>query len=424
MKTGIKIGLLPLLIGLLCLVFCFPLLAAQRLAFSGTTSIEFNRDTTSGEKPDEEILKEQQAELKDCGLNLQIDSNGNVSLGQVFPGNQNEAVEYHNNLIEKGILSFMCYDEAVCSSLNQLVVVFDFSNYYIPTFGEYCFQSIHESIWGDQWWDNVSFTEDVAVYSATSGVYLETIEDVVFEKGCYTINQTTYDEYSLRLILPSVTDQTITFEDRSLNFAYVVVPEVLIIDVSNLSLSLEAGNLIFEEDVFSSYGDLRDGPDHLHFIGLEERQMEYILSFGMDMLLTDISVKNQFIIGIYSRARNSYSSRLFYTLRKESNGMSVDLFDENNEESIQSRLNILYLCYFLKHVYRQPMTSSGFENIVLYHMRNQTETEKGILSCNWNGAIIDEKTVYQVTCSHDSLTNIGYFADDRSFYVDGKWYAS
>ena len=184
MKTGIKIGLLPLLIGLLCLVFCFPLLAAQRLAFSGTTSIEFNRDTTSGEKPDEEILKEQQAELKDCGLNLQIDSNGNVSLGQVFPGNQNEAVEYHNNLIEKGILSFMCYDEAVCSSLNQLVVVFDFSNYYIPTFGEYCFQSIHESIWGDQWWDNVSFTEDVAVYSAASGAYLETIEDVVFEKGC------------------------------------------------------------------------------------------------------------------------------------------------------------------------------------------------------------------------------------------------
>ena len=126
----------------------FSVFAATSVAYTGASTIAL---VGTGNKTQELSLQRQT--LVNCGLNATV-GNGNITLESdsafwvMFSPSSIE--QYHNQLIKEGILSFIVYDNSVCSlkvnskadSTRNLVVCLDFSEYNITHFESEFLQGI------------------------------------------------------------------------------------------------------------------------------------------------------------------------------------------------------------------------------------------------------------------------------------------
>lgn len=90
-------------------------------------------------------------------------------------------------LLTSGILSYCKYEGSVCTVMNELVAILDFSEYYLLGFRENCLDGLKDAIFGN-WsvsFDNVT----VPVYDSVTGAALAPVT-ASFSQGGYVIGGT------------------------------------------------------------------------------------------------------------------------------------------------------------------------------------------------------------------------------------------
>lgn len=94
-------------------------------------TIRYEKDAYIPPSNDSEEIEKQEQQLGNSGFVTETNENGDIVLKdnqKSFDGSKPDmTIDYHKQLVENGILSYMRYEGSPCAILNDLIVVLDFS---------------------------------------------------------------------------------------------------------------------------------------------------------------------------------------------------------------------------------------------------------------------------------------------------------
>lgn len=444
------------------------LLASPAVNVSGGGTMTFAYDDgTDAPVPDHDqaSLEEQSKVLggennhdPGCGFNVTIGEGLELSLqnGSI----KKNSGDVHNNLVNAGILSYAKYENSLCENLNNLIVILDFSNYYVTHFQSNVFYSLNYALLGGVK-DFQSYSVSVPVFDSTTSKQSRTATATFFGSSISidgkTINSS---DISLRIVLPNLgTDKTLVFDDNSLNFdgwkdkGISLAPKNVSLDISNMSISpsLTAdGSPDWSGKPFSGLkigenlmGD--NGRSHLHFIAGTENQLEYALNASIEYTKAnteatmEIFIKKQPTTAIADVDGGFIFTRMYSRITRSGGKSVIDVIDDTvytqgaalSQSDLTAILEIGYWLHFRRGHTLQEINNS----ILLFHQRrtagHTVDGDKASLTIG-SQTSISGVIVYPMYCNHTADTEegtsnglIGFFGAGRIYFkADGTQLSS
>lgn len=470
--TKIRLILTAILAFITAAVLSFAVFAATNVRLTGSGGLEYE---ASGEQPpdpvtpptDEEAEK-QEKRLTNSGFVVEkgkIDQlqPSQESLWEKTPKDMNYALravkEENGQLVptgEKPILSYAIYDGAVCDYVNELVIILDFSSFYITTFGEYFMGGLVYAICGapDTAGWRFNYSVDVPVYDAITGAQKEqdgspVTKTVAFNGKGFDIEGESvadYSGFSLRLVLPNVKSDdgaavAVTFENDSLNLqnwrdVLGSYPGNIAIDLSFMDLDREGGADVAGIDFSNNAtGQMWNGQasvptvTHFHFIGKTENQLEYAFNNAIEYVGGNNAPEGYTTEIFVKESLSSPFTRLYTRVLKNAGKAEIVVVDSNATDTPSEKdiIAILELCYWLK--YEKGVQDIDGKYLISHQRRlsdNKLDGERAQVSVSWDDTeLIDGKAAHAVVCAHQPGSAgegglIGYFTADRTFFgADG-----
>lgn len=422
----------------------FSVFAANSVTYAGNGTV-----TLIGTGNQTKEINAQRQALVNCGLNATVGS-GSITLesDSAWGTTSPSAIEkYHNQLIKEGILSFIVYDNSVCSlkvnskadSTRNLVVCLDFSEYNITRFESGFLEGIIYPLMGSisilGIVGNNSMTEStvatdtkpatVQYIDAAHGtlitdkridLFLKGVSDNESNTSYMTISgenqaETVYvHDYSLHIILPSNTwwggTSKITFDANSLSVngiwgISVSAPSCIGLDISKITLG--------SQDYISVNQNAAPDTTHFHYIGMQN-QMEYCMKKAFDNVLSTSNNKSNYVEEIFVKPfTDSHFTRGYAGVGKENGKLYASVYDQPATETampITRTAGILVLYYWLWFEYGGGTnTSFGNANYITYkHYPRDTQTNLVqtdlVATLTFNGQA-DAQGWYYVYCTHN-----------------------
>lgn len=442
------------------------LLASPSTGISGEGALSFasaeEPDVTPVPDHDQASLEEQSKILagadrndRGCGFEVEI-TDGGLSVSGAFPGGGNNKI--NENLIENGILHYAKYENSLCKYLNNLIIILDFSDFFITEFTAQAFDFLYYAILGGAY-DIPSYTvENIPVYNSATGQESRKAT-AVFNGSQITVDgQTIIDGgISLRIVLPNLgEDKTLIFDDFSLNFfnwnLYMnIVPECVSIDMSNLTITPKltedgkldtSGSDTFSGLKISTKATQTDFPpytpqcSHVHFIGRTGNQLEYALDTSVEFTKANTDTETEIFIRQPTTDETDPESKFIFTrmysrVYQAGSKTNIDIIDsavfktQPTEADLVALLETGHWLHFRLGETIETINS----DYALYHQRrsgdNSLFNEKAQLTIDGTAIEINGVTVYKMSCEHsddegEKGSFVGYFGAGRKYFKDDK----
>lgn len=421
----------------------FSVFAANSVSYVGSGTI-----TLIGTGNQTKEISEQRQALVNCGLNATVGS-GSIALesDSAWQAINSSTIEkFHNQLIKEGILSFIVYDNSICSlkvnpsvsSTRNLVVCLDFSQYNITRFESGFLEGIIYALMGSVQLGSIgnngmvestvaTDTKPAAVQyiDAAHGTLITDKQVDLYLKGVGGMeNLTSYmqitdgnqretvyiHDYSLHIILPSNTwwggTSKITFDANSLHVngvwnISVSAPSCIGLDISKVTLG--------DEDYISIHQNAAPDTTHFHYIGMQS-QMEYCMKKSFDNVLSPSHTEENYVEEIFVKPfTDLHFTRGYAGVGKENGKLYASVYDQPATAAampLTRTVGILILYYWLWFEYGGGTnTSFGDANYITYkHYPRDTETNLVqtdlMATLTFNGQA-DAQGWYYVYCMHN-----------------------
>lgn len=442
-----KINLLILLLLTFVLLFCFVIpaiyFASAFVNVEGVANIKYT-EYVAPPKPDINAGKEESDKINnDLGLNTSTDSSGGLVMGD---STQNGGIpldsvaEKRKNWIDSGILSYIRYDGAICSLSAGLIVIIDFSKYYVTKFEQNCFDGLLHIFFGykskNTTEEDLTFEQDVVVYESKSGTFLKKEKILLDGTGVWRRYNEQTGEYeqgeamdiTFRIVLPSLQQgDTIQFSQNSLvfsNTANTISSKLvsLAIDLSYLDINeASAENRIFIHKQALGNNNGKPGKtNHLHFIGYTAGQLEYALHYTLEYTDSLKSAGCVTELFVKQNVANDFGRIYFSAETGKGNSSFYSIYDSMYSEQTQLSdiVSILSFAQWLKYHYNP--TSNSINEFRHYHRSpdNELDAKDDFGTVTFGTTLADGRT--EVRCTHDTDGRngavIGYFDQNRNFY--------
>lgn len=442
------------------------LLASPSTGISGEGALSFasaeEPDVTPVPDHDQASLEEQSKILagadrndRGCGFDVEI-TDGGLSVSGASPGGGNDKI--NKNLIENGILHYAKYENSLCEYLNNLIIILDFSDFFITEFTAQAFDFLYYAILGGAN-EFLSYTvENIPVYDSATGQESRKAT-AVFNGSQITVDGQTITDggISLRIVLPNLgEDKTLVFDDYSLNFYNwgsmgSLAPECVSIDISNLTITpklTEDGKLdtgaadTFSGLKISTKATQTEFPpytpqcSHVHFIGRTGNQLEYALDTSIEFTKANINTETEIFIRQPSTDESDPESKFIFTrmysrVYQAGSKTNIDIIDsavfktQPTEADLVALLETGHWLHFRLGESIETINS----DYVLYHQRrsgdNSLFEEKAQLTIDGTAIEINGVTVYKMSCEHsddegEKGSFVGYFGAGRKYFKDDK----
>lgn len=470
LNRRVRIAGALLLVALLLSAVIAPLalLASPSTGISGEGALSFasaeEPDVTPVPDHDKASLEEQSKILAGennndpgCGFDVEITEDGLTILEPGFDSNNGTI---NSNLRENGILHYAKYENSLCEYLNNLIIILDFSNFFITKFSERVFDSLCYALFGGSYGDNfISYTVEVPVYDSATGQESRKAT-AVFNGNKITLDGQTISsaDIALRIVLPNLgEDKTLVFDDFSLSFfnwnMYMnIAPEYVSIDMSNLTITpklTEDGKLdTSAADTFSGLkisADATNVPSwfgsyipcsHIHFIGRTGNQLEYALDTSVEFTKANTDTETEIFIRQPSTDETVPESKFIFTrmysrVYQAGSKTNIDIIDsavfktQPTEADLVALLETGHWLHFRLGESIETINS----DYVLYHQRrsgdNSLFNEKALLTIDAAPIDISGVTVYKMSCEHSDDEGakgsfVGYFGAGRKYFKDDQ----
>lgn len=472
------------IIGALVLIFMLlaaavvpvALMAAQTVNLTGGGELNFElEDPTVPSVPDhdESSIQNQIKELAGegwnspgCGFAATAGEDGGITLSSGGVGSDTKTVR--ENLISCGILSYAKYENALCENLNNLIIILDFTEYYITNIQSNFLQGVAVPILGDYYNSGYKPVAEVPVYdSAQGGTQVRTALATFGERKIIVVDngettELTDGGLSLRIVLPNLgAESTITLANYSLNCyewgydyggstngtAGSLTPENISIDISNTQIQANTTTVDGVETTtftglslaqnltqhnYAGSGDANIGScKHLHFIAKSAAQLEYSLDTAVTRSQNNSAESWEiYIKETPSTAAEQTATKYIYTqiyakVLQESGKTRIDIIDSTVKDTttdvdIIAVLETAYWLHFRKGIALADINAA----YALKHVHRTSENKLGasaVLTINTTPETINGVSVYSVTCAHTGEGQIlGYFGAGRVYFNSGK----
>lgn len=442
------------------------LLASPSTGISGEGALSFasaeEPDVTPVPDHDQASLEEQSKILagessndRGCGFDVEI-TDGGLSVSGAFPGGGNDKI--NENLRTNGILHYAKYENSLCEYLNNLIIILDFSNFFITEFTAQAFDFMYYAILGGAN-EFLSYTvKNIPVYNSATGQESRKAT-AVFNGSQITVDGQTITDggISLRIVLPNLgEDKTLIFDDYSLNFYNwgsmgSLAPECVSIDISNLTITpklTEDGKLdTSAADTFSGlkistkatqteFPPYTPQCSHVHFIGRTGNQLEYALDTSVEFTKANTDTETEIFIRQPSTYETDPESKFIFTrmysrVYQAGSKTNIDIIDsavfktQPTEADLVALLETGHWLHFRLGETIEKINS----DYVLYHQRrsgdNSLFEEKAQLTIDGTAIEINGVTVYKMSCEHsddegEKGSFVGYFGAGRKYFKDDK----
>lgn len=469
--TKIRLILTAVLAFITAAVLSFAVFAATNVRLTGSGGLEYE---ASGEQPPDPVTpptgeeaEKQRKRLEQSGFvvaNGKIDQLAGSSGNLGYPEKAKDmnyvlrAVKEENGQLvptgEKPILSYAIYEGAVCDYVNELVIILDFSSFYITTFGGYFMGGLAYAVCGLSKNNNLdypfTYSVDVPVYDAITGAQKEqdgspVTKKVAFNGEGFEIEGESvedYNSFSLRLVLPNVKSDdgkavAVTFEDDSLNLqnwrdVLGSYPGNIEIDLSYMDLDRKGGADVAGINFSNNAtGQMWNGQasvptvTHFHFIGKTENQLEYAFNNAIEYVGGNNAPESYTTEIFVKESLSSPFTRLYTRVLKNAGKAEIVVVDSaaTDGQSDRDILAILELCYWFKYEKQEQNVDGKY---LISHQRrlsdNTLDGERARVAVSWNTAVeVAGVVAYEVRCEHNAEGLIGYFTADRTFFgADGR----
>lgn len=436
------------------------LLASPSTGISGEGALSFasaeEPDVTPVPDHDQASLEEQSKILagadrndRGCGFEVEI-TDGGLSVSGASPGGGNDKI--NKNLIENGILHYAKYENSLCKYLNNLIIILDFSDFFITEFTAQAFDFLYYAILGGAN-EFLSYTvKNIPVYnSATGKKSRETA--ATFNGTTITVDGQTDGGISLRIVLPNLgEDKTLIFDDYSLNFYNwgsmgSLAPECVSIDISNLTITPKltedgkldtSGSDTFSGLKISTKATQTEFPpytpqcSHVHFIGRTGNQLEYALDTSVEFTKANTDTETEIFIRQPTTDETDPESKFIFTrmysrVYQAGSKTNIDIIDsavfktQPTEADLVALLETGHWLHFRLGESIETINS----DYVLYHQRrsgdNSLFEEKAQLTIDGTAIEINGVTVYKMSCEHsddegEKGSFVGYFGAERKYF--------
>lgn len=438
------------------------LLASPSTGISGEGALSFasaeEPDVTPVPDHDQASLEEQSKILagadrndRGCGFEVEI-TDGGLSVSGAFPGGGNDKI--NENLIENGILHYAKYENSLCKYLNNLIIILDFSDFFITEFTAQAFDFLYYAILGGAN-EFLSYTvKNIPVYNSATGQESRKAT-AVFNGSQITLDGQTITDggISLRIVLPNLgEDKTLIFDDYSLNFYNwgsmgSLAPECVSIDISNLTITpklTEDGKLdtgaadTFSGLKISTKATQTEFPpytpqcSHVHFIGRTGNQLEYALDTSIEFTKANTDTETEIFIRQPTTDETDPESKFIFTrmysrVYQAGSKTNIDIIDsavfktQPTEADLVALLETGHWLHFRLGETIETINS----DYVLYHQRrsgdNSLFEEKAQLTIDGTAIEINGVTVYKMSCAHSDDEGakgsfVGYFGAGRKYF--------
>lgn len=438
------------------------LLASPSTGISGEGALSFasaeEPDVTPVPDHDQASLEEQSKILagadrndRGCGFEVEI-TDGGLSVSGASPGGGNDKI--NENLIENGILHYAKYENSLCEYLNNLIIILDFSNFFITEFTAQAFDFLYYAILGGAN-EFLSYTvKNIPVYNSATGQESRKAT-AVFNGSQITVDGQTITDggISLRIVLPNLgEDKTLVFDDYSLNFYNwgsmgSLAPECVSIDISNLTITpklTEDGKLdTSAADTFSGlkistkatqteFPPYTPQCSHVHFIGRTGNQLEYALDTSVEFTKANTDTETEIFIRQPSTYETDPESKFIFTrmysrVYQAGSKTNIDIIDsavfktQPTEADLVALLETGHWLHFRLGETIEKINS----DYALYHQRrsgdNSLFEEKAQLTIDGTAIEINGVTVYKMSCAHSDDEGakgsfVGYFGAGRKYF--------
>lgn len=436
------------------------LLASPSTGISGEGALSFasaeEPDVTPVPDHDQASLEEQSKILagadrndRGCGFEVEI-TDGGLSVSGASPGGGNDKI--NENLIENGILHYAKYENSLCKYLNNLIIILDFSDFFITEFTAQAFDFLYYAILGGANEFLYYTVKNIPVYnSATGKKSRETA--ATFNGTTITVDGQTDGGISLRIVLPNLgEDKTLIFDDYSLNFYNwgsmgSLAPECVSIDISNLTITpklTEDGKLdtgaadTFSGLKISTKATQTEFPpytpqcSHVHFIGRTGNQLEYALDTSIEFTKANTDTETEIFIRQPTTDETDPESKFIFTrmysrVYQAGSKTNIDIIDsavfktQPTEADLVALLETGHWLHFRLGETIETINS----DYVLYHQRrsgdNSLFEEKAQLTIDGTAIEINGVTVYKMSCAHSDDEGakgsfVGYFGAGRKYF--------
>lgn len=438
------------------------LLASPSTGISGEGALSFasaeEPDVTPVPDHDQASLEEQSKILagadrndRGCGFEVEI-TDGGLSVSGAFPGGGNDKI--NENLIENGILHYAKYENSLCKYLNNLIIILDFSDFFITEFTAQAFDFLYYAILGGAN-EFLSYTvKNIPVYNSATGQESRKAT-AVFNGSQITLDGQTITDggISLRIVLPNLgEDKTLIFDDYSLNFYNwgsmgSLAPECVSIDISNLTITpklTEDGKLdTSAADTFSGlkistkatqteFPPYTPQCSHVHFIGRTGNQLEYALDTSVEFTKANTDTETEIFIRQPTTDETDPESKFIFTrmysrVYQAGSKTNIDIIDsavfktQPTEADLVALLETGHWLHFRLGETIETINS----DYALYHQRrsgdNSLFEEKAQLTIDGTAIEINGVTVYKMSCAHSDDEGakgsfVGYFGAGRKYF--------
>lgn len=438
------------------------LLASPSTGISGEGALSFasaeEPDVTPVPDHDQASLEEQSKILagadrndRGCGFDVEI-TDGGLSVSGAFPGGGNDKI--NENLIENGILHYAKYENSLCKYLNNLIIILDFSDFFITEFTAQAFDFLYYAILGGAN-EFLSYTvKNIPVYNSATGQESRKAT-AVFNGSQITLDGQTITDggISLRIVLPNLgEDKTLIFDDYSLNFYNwgsmgSLAPECVSIDISNLTITpklTEDGKLdtgaadTFSGLKISTKATQTEFPpytpqcSHVHFIGRTGNQLEYALDTSVEFTKANTDTETEIFIRQPTTDETDPESKFIFTrmysrVYQAGSKTNIDIIDsavfktQPTEADLVALLETGHWLHFRLGETIETINS----DYALYHQRrsgdNSLFEEKAQLTIDGTAIEINGVTVYKMSCAHSDDEGakgsfVGYFGAGRKYF--------
>ena len=440
------------------------LLASPSTGISGEGALSFasaeEPDVTPVPDHDQASLEEQSKILagadrndRGCGFDVEI-TDGGLSVSGAYPSGGNDKI--NENLIENGILHYAKYENSLCKYLNNLIIILDFSDFFITEFTAQAFNFMYYAILGGAY-EFLSYTvENIPVYNSATGQESRKAT-AVFNGSQITVDGQTITDggISLRIVLPNLgEDKTLVFDDYSLHFYNwgnmgSLAPECVSIDISNLTITpklTEDGKLdTSAADTFSGlkistkatqteFPPYTPQCSHVHFIGRTGNQLEYALDTSVEFTKANTDTETEIFIRQPSTDGTDPESKFIFTrmysrVYQAGSKTNIDIIDsavfktQPTEADLVALLETGHWLHFRLGETIETINS----DYALYHQRrsgdNSLFEEKAQLTIDGTAIEINGVTVYKMSCAHSDDEGakgsfVGYFGAGRKYFKD------
>lgn len=432
------------------------LLASPSTGISGEGALSFasaeEPDVTPVPDHDQASLEEQSKILagadrndRGCGFEVEI-TDGGLSVSGAFPGGGNDKI--NENLRTNGILHYAKYENSLCEYLNNLIIILDFSNFFITEFTAQAFDFLYYAILAGAAEFQSYTVENIPVYNSATGQESRKAT-AVFNGSQITVDGQTIT-ISLRIVLPNLgEDKTLVFDDYSLNFYNWVsmgslAPECVSIDISNLTITpklTEDGKL--DTSAADTFSGLKistkatqiwfpaDTCSHIHFIGSTGNQLEYALDTSIEFTKANINTETEIFIRQPSTDGTDPESKFIFTrmysrVYQEGSKTNIDIIDSAVSQPTEADLVALLETGHWLHFRLGESIETINSDYVLYHQRRSGDNsleEKAQLTIDGTAIEINGVTVYKMSCEHsddegEKGSFVGYFGAGRKYFKD------